>query len=97
MEAWTTTWVPSYRDQIAVALPAASTPTAGVWADPPAADRSANRLVTGRQVGAAPAGGATSAAPTSPATTKKMKRVTTRVMLFPRALGAGLPDARLTL
>ena len=53
--------------------------------------------MTGRQVGAAPAGGATSAAPTSPATTKKMKRVTTRVMLFPRVLGAGLPDARLTL
>ena len=53
----TTLRVPSQRDQATVALPAASAPIDGVCA--PGADRSAKRLVTGRHVGAAPAGGAT--------------------------------------
>ena len=48
-------------------------------------------------MGAAPAGAATSAAPTSPVAIKKMKCLTARVMSFPRVLSAGLPDARLTL
>ena len=70
---------------------------AGVNAEPPAAERSAKRLVIGRQVGAAPAGGVTSVAPSNAVTVPRTRRLMIRVMGAPRVLGAGPTGAQHTL